>query len=76
MQKILGYALIVLSVILIMSFLTGIHNFINSILSIILLFSGKLTSEQAGELTGRLVFQVFHIFLIVITMKYGRKLIK
>lgn len=76
MQKILGYALIVLSVILIMSFLTGIHNFINSILSITLLFSGKLTSEQAGELTGRLVFQVFHIFLIVITMKYGRKLIK
>ncbi len=76
MQKILGYALIVLSVILIMSFLTGIHNFINSILSIILLFSGKLTSEQAGELTGRLVFQVLHIFLIIITMKYGRKLIK
>ena len=76
MQKILGYALIVLSVILIMSFLTGIHNFINSILSIILLFSGKLSSEQAGELTGRLVFQVLHIFLIIITMKYGRKLIK
>ena len=76
MQKILGYALIVLSVILIMSFLTGIHNFINSILSIILLFSGKLTSEQAGELTCRLVFQVLHIFLIIITMKYGRKLIK
>ena len=27
-------------------------------------------------LTGRLVFQVLHIFLIIITMKYGRKLIK
>ena len=76
MQKILGYALIVLSILLIMSFLSGLPVIIKNISNLIFLFSGKLSSFEAGELAGTLFFNTFHIFLIMITMKYGRRLIK
>ena len=76
MQKFIGYALITLSIVLIMSFLKGISNFINNIINILNLIIGKLSSFEAGEVIGALVIHLLHIFLIVVTMKYGKKLIK
>lgn len=76
MQKIIGYILIFISILLILSFINGFPSFLNNILKLIHLIQGKLSSYESGLLFGSLFVQSLHIFLIYITMKYGRKLIK
>jgi len=76
MKKIIGYILIFISVILILSFINGLTNFIGNLLKLIHLIQGKLSSYESGSLFGSLFIQSLHIFLIYVTMKYGRKLIK
>ena len=73
LKKILGYIFIILAILLCIVIIGQISTFINTIIGVFSIFTGKLNAGEIGNAMGHLFYWAIYITLIVIFWKYGRK---
>ncbi len=75
-KKIIGYAFIILSIILTITMVGLLPKFIGTIFGIFKIFIGDLDSYQIGNVIGTTIYWTVHIALTIVFWINGRRWIK
>ena len=72
-KRVLGYIFIALFIVLAIAVIGMLSSLTKAIGGFFRIFTGTLNSEQAGAVTGSLIYWALHFTLMSIFWKYGRR---
>jgi hypothetical protein len=70
-KKITGIIFVMLATILTLAIIGQLPQLFKNIFGFFMMFTGRLNSQQAGEVTGHMIYWSLHITVTVILWMYG-----
>ena len=71
LKRFFGYVFIILASLLTLAIIGQLKTLFEVLLGFFKIFTGKLNSSQTGEVTGHVIYWIFHFAMTIAFWKYG-----